>query len=149
MCKRILVPLDGSRRAEKILPYVAELAQSANAEVVLLRVLESPTVPSDIIGTAREDEEWRDECRKRRDAAVSYMDEIQESFKEKGIALRNCFDQGPVVDAIIHTAQQEEADLIAVASHGRTGIAPIYYGSVAAGLLHRTDRPLLVIRADE
>ena len=39
------------------------------------------------------------------------------------------------------------ADLIAMASHGRTGMSQVFYGSVAAGVLHRVDRPLLLVRA--
>jgi nucleotide-binding universal stress UspA family protein len=52
-----------------------------------------------------------------------------------------------VVETIILCAQRESADLIALASHGRGGLAGVFYGSVAAGLLHRVDRPLLIIRS--
>ena len=48
---------------------------------------------------------------------------------------------GPVVQEIITCAEQKAADLIAMASHGRTGLARVFYGSVAAGILHRVDRP--------
>ena len=44
---------------------------------------------------------------------------------------------------------QEDADLIAMASHGRTGLARVFYGSVATGVLHKVDRPLLLIRAED
>ena len=46
-------------------------------------------------------------------------------------------------------AARENADLIAMASHGRTGLGRVFYGSVAAGVLHRADRPLLLIRAQD
>jgi nucleotide-binding universal stress UspA family protein len=51
------------------------------------------------------------------------------------------------VEAIIDAAEREGADLIALASHGRTGLANVFYGSVAAGVLHRIDRPLLLVRS--
>jgi len=54
-----------------------------------------------------------------------------------------------IVDAICETAELEKVDLIAMASHGRTGAARVFYGSVAAGVLHRVDRPLLIIRSRE
>lgn len=54
---------------------------------------------------------------------------------------------GPVVEEIAQSAEREEADLIAMASHGRTGLARVFYGSVAAGVLHRLDRPLFLIRS--
>ncbi len=57
--------------------------------------------------------------------------------------------QGPPVEAIIAMAKEENVDLIALASHGRSGLARVFYGSVAAGILHRADRPLLLIRASE
>ena len=47
----------------------------------------------------------------------------------------------------MRAARQEQAGLIAMASHGRGGMADVYYGSVAAGVLQRIDRPLLIVRA--
>jgi nucleotide-binding universal stress UspA family protein len=93
MYNTILVPLDGSKRAEAILAHVEQLAHRFGASVVLLQVIE------------------------------------------------------PVVNTIIEAAKSEEADLIALASHGRTGLSRVYYGSVAAGVLHRVDRPLLLVRS--
>ena len=55
---------------------------------------------------------------------------------------------GPVVEAIIKAAEREKTDLMAFAGHGRNGLYRVFYGSVAAGILHRIDRPLLLIRSD-
>jgi nucleotide-binding universal stress UspA family protein len=49
----------------------------------------------------------------------------------------------------VNTAREKEIDLIALASHGRTGLARFFYGSVALGVLHRADRPLLLIRSQD
>jgi nucleotide-binding universal stress UspA family protein len=54
---------------------------------------------------------------------------------------------GPAVERIIQTAEKENADIIAMASHGGGGLSRVFYGSVAAGVLNRVDRPLLVIRS--
>jgi nucleotide-binding universal stress UspA family protein len=54
-----------------------------------------------------------------------------------------------IVDAICEAAELDKVDLIAMASHGRTGAARVFYGSVDAGVLHRVDRPLLIIRSRE
>jgi nucleotide-binding universal stress UspA family protein len=54
---------------------------------------------------------------------------------------------GPVVEAIAKVADQEDCDLIALASHGRSGLSQVFYGSVAAGLLQRVSRPLLLVRS--
>ena len=57
-------------------------------------------------------------------------------------------EQGPVVGTILNVAEREQVDLIAMASHGRTGLARVFYGSVAAGILQQVDRPLLLIRSE-
>jgi nucleotide-binding universal stress UspA family protein len=54
-----------------------------------------------------------------------------------------------VVTCILEEAVRKNVDLIAMASHGRTGLARAFYGSVAAGILHQADRPLLLVRAQE
>jgi nucleotide-binding universal stress UspA family protein len=54
---------------------------------------------------------------------------------------------GPVVGTILDVAKREGVDLIAIASHGRSGLPRVFYGSVAAGVLHGVNRPLLVIRS--
>jgi nucleotide-binding universal stress UspA family protein len=75
------------------------------------------------------------------------MAALAEDFGEKGIAAKAFVAHGPVVGAILDAAERESADLIAMASHGRSGLSQVFYGSVAAGVLHRIDRPLLVIRS--
>jgi nucleotide-binding universal stress UspA family protein len=52
-----------------------------------------------------------------------------------------------VVETVISVAQRENADLIAMASHGRSGMSRVFYGSVAAGVLQQIDRPMLLIRS--
>ena len=54
---------------------------------------------------------------------------------------------GLVVKTIIDAAKRENADLVAMASHGRSGLSRAFYGSVAAGVLQGIDRPLLIIRS--
>jgi len=147
MYKRILVPLDGSKRAEEILVHVEELARASGARVILLCVLEAPPVPSDIVGCPCEDDEWRQECEHQKEEAVSYMAGRCKFLEEKGITVSVCLEKGPVVGTIMHVAEREEADLVALTSHGRTGLSQVFHGSVAAGLLHRIDRPLLLIRS--
>ena len=81
--------------------------------------------------------------------AQDYLTSLEDAFRETGIKVRKRVLHGPVVEAILNTADREKADLIAIASHGRTGLAQVFYGSVAAGVLHRIDRPLLLIRSRE
>jgi nucleotide-binding universal stress UspA family protein len=85
---------------------------------------------------------------KLRGEAESYLEGLQCEFYKKDIQARFLVSEGPVVRTILHIAKRESADLIAIASHGRTGLARVFYGSVAAGVLHHVDRPLLIIRSD-
>ena len=77
-----------------------------------------------------------------------YLDDLRDKFCQKEIDAQTLVASGPVVETINRVAESENADLIAIASHGRTGLSRVFYGSVAAGILHRVDRPLLLIRSD-
>jgi nucleotide-binding universal stress UspA family protein len=145
MYKRILVPLDGSKRAETILPHVEQLAQRFEAEVIFLRVVEPPPL---MVTPGQPDMTLhQQEVKQRTEEAELYLKAIEGEFQQLGINARIELGQGPVVEAIIAAAAQHEIDLIALASHGRSGLAQVFYGSVAAGVLHRVDRPLLLVRS--
>ena len=145
MYKNILVPLDGSKRAERILPHVEELAFRFEANVVLLRVVgligssTHPNVPFSKLDLGNEEQRYDD--------AKSYLTAIRGEFREKGIKAKAVLKKGPVVRWICDVASSEDVDLIAMASHGRTGLERVFYGSVAVGVLHQVDRPLLLIRS--
>lgn len=146
MYKTILVPLDGSQRAEAILPHVEDLARRYEARVVFVRVLE-PTIftiapEGMLIETTASLQALVDEAR-------AYLADVKQRFERKGLRADTRFEQGAIIPAILTAASEENADLIAMSSHGRTGLTRAFYGSIAGGLLHRVDRPLLLIRAEE
>jgi nucleotide-binding universal stress UspA family protein len=145
MYKTILVPLDGSKRAEAILPYVEDLGHHYKAKIVFMQVvtLEVVTFPVGITYSNY----YQDLIDESENKAEVYLAGIRGEFVEKGIKACGRVVHGPVVDAIINTAESEGADVIAIASHGRGGLTRAFYGSVAAGVLHRIDRPLLLIRS--
>lgn len=146
MYSTILVPLDGSKRAEAILRHVEDLAQRYNAAVIFLQVEVYPTVIGhDSIYPILEQQA----IEHQRQEIETYLGALQREFREKGIEARTSIVQGPVVEAIINAAEREDADINAMASHGRTGLPQVFYGSVAAGVLHRVDRPLLLVRSLE
>ena len=143
MYHKILVPLDGSKRADKILPHVAELAKRYKAKVILLQVVEHKAITTTEAAFNLSDQEL-DIAKKH---AETHLEGIQEKFRIKDIESQIHVLYGPVVGGIINIAALEGVDLIALASHGRGGLSRVFYGSVAAGLLHRVDRPLLIIRS--
>jgi nucleotide-binding universal stress UspA family protein len=147
MYDTILVPLDGSARAERILRYVEELAFTRQSKVVFLQVID----PAASMVAAYDMIPYYDPemARNLVAEANSYLHTLVNRFREEGLAVKCLVEQGPVVQTILQVAEREKADLIALASHGRTGLARVFYGSVAAGILNQTDRPLLIVRADK
>ena len=140
-----LVPLDGSNRAEAILPHVEELGRRYDAQVIFLRVVEPmPFYVATEMGSVLVQQEEIDRVTKQ---AVAYLANLQDQFRAREIEATTRVSYGPVVQAIIDTAECECADLIAMASHGRSGLSQVFYGSVAVGVLHRADRPLLLVRS--
>ena len=145
MYKTILVPLDGSKRAEAILPHVEELAQRFGAKVIFLRIEEDVMMLGyDEVVDLSAYQQNRD---RRKKDAESYLAGLEGVLKEKNISAKRIVSFGSVVQSILDTAEREGADLIAMASHGRSSLSRVFYGSVAAGVLHRVDRPLLIIRS--
>jgi nucleotide-binding universal stress UspA family protein len=145
MYEVILVPLDGSPRAEAILPYVEDMALARNSKVIFLQVIEPSTMmvtPYDMVPYY--DRELAEQVVAD---AQSYLAARQAEFLEKGIDAEALVMQGAVVRAVLDVAEEKNVSLIAMASHGRTGLGRVYYGSVAAGVLHSANRPLLLVRA--
>jgi len=147
MYKKILVPLDGSHRAEAILPHVEELAHCYEAEVIFLQVIEPIHIYADTHGYTTNVSIDANRRETQIEEARSYLVGLCGEFRDKKIRSKSLIEEGPVVSAIISVAEHEGADLIAMASHGRSGLSRVFYGSVAAGVLHQVDRPLLLIRA--
>jgi nucleotide-binding universal stress UspA family protein len=153
MYKTILVPLDGSKRAEAILPHIEEMAAHYGSSVVFLRVFEIPHITPVM---AVSDDEYealphlgREQLQDLVTDAQNYLSGLCQQMTAQDISGRYLVEYGPVAATIINTAVRENADLIAMASHGSSGLEGVYYGSVAAGVLQRVDRPLLIVRAYE
>jgi len=145
----ILVPLDGSQRAEIILTHVIELAKKFTAKVILLETVEQKLAYTGDLEISASSAKVDEELAKQIKNAESYIKGVKEKLEQQGIQVTTRIMQGPPVEAIIAMAKEENAELIALASHGRSGLARVFYGSVAAGILQRADRPLLLIRASD
>jgi nucleotide-binding universal stress UspA family protein len=126
---------------------VEGLAKCLEAEVILLRVFKTDFGQVDYYGHDPEFyEAIRADCK---DEILAYLSGVQEECLGKGLRVRVLAEEGPVIDTILSVAERECADLIAMSSHGRTGLPRVFYGSVAAGILHQVDRPLLLIRTEK
>jgi nucleotide-binding universal stress UspA family protein len=147
MYNTILVPLDGSKRAEAILPHVRKMARHYNAKLILTEIIVAEPV-TDMDYRVETDEKTIERSPATPlEIAETYLANIQKDFESENIETEAHIGEGPIAETIIEIAKHANADLIAMASHGRTGLGHVFYGSVAAGVLHRADRPLLMIRS--
>jgi nucleotide-binding universal stress UspA family protein len=141
MYKKILVPLDGSPLAEAALPHAEALAKAENAEIVLLRIPLAPAAemftrePS--IAVKIHDEEQKE--------ALDYINSKRDALTKNHIKVTAVMQDGPVPDTILAVADEIHADLIAMSTHGRTGIQRLLLGSVADRVVHHAHIPVLLI----
>lgn len=132
MISRMLVPLDGSRRSERALPYAAQMALATGGELIL--------VHDETVGLGPEDGPPTDETIRR-------LAELDAMLVRQGIPTRLRVVHGSAADAILRAADEERADLIVMSTHGRGGLSRWLYGSVADAVLHYASRPVLLVTA--
>jgi nucleotide-binding universal stress UspA family protein len=143
--KRILVPLDGSVTAEKVIPFVISEAKLHGASLVLLRVIaplrRSLSTSPSILGHVYE----------QIDAiAEDYLERISETILAEGLEVQSLIEHGTPAQTIIDVAQQEDCDLIILGSHGETNAAQWRLGSVADKVLKaRSLTSILLITTTE
>ena len=143
MYKKILVPLDGSKLAEIALPHAESLSLQYQADLVLLSVIDPPSM------TGRNDsaiQVFQKEMDTKMQEAEIYLKALKNQFERENIKTRYFVNSGSVVQNIIDTAARESVDLVLIASHGRSGLQRVFFGSIAAGVLNRIEQPLMVIR---
>ncbi len=145
MYKKILVPLDGSQRAEAILPHVENLAKHEEANVVFTQVIE-PATRSAILNL-EQDSEVAFKSQKV-DTTKQYLTGWKDKFREQGLSADILLLRGIAVEAILDAVEATKAELIAMTSQGRTGLAQVFYGSVASGVLNRVNCPILLVRPE-
>jgi nucleotide-binding universal stress UspA family protein len=137
----ILVPLDGSALSERILPFVKEAARRADAEIILLTAVQAVGI-WDATATAVN---WEREEK----AAHEYVKSAEERLQLDGLQVRSRALQGDPADAILTSAESEPAHLIAMSTHGRSGIMRWLVGSVADRVVQHSKVPVLLIRPRE
>jgi nucleotide-binding universal stress UspA family protein len=143
MYKRILVPLDGSELAKKALDHVEPLAKIFDAEIILFQVV--PFMPiygsPELVTPLIVDE-------KQKESAEKYLARLSEELKMRGFKVTTMVRMGhQVAVEIIDFAKESGVDLIAMCTHGRSGITRWILGSVAHKVLIRAETPILLIRS--
>ncbi len=128
--RKVLVPLDGSERALQAFGPAAELCRLFQARLLFLRVLE------------KIDYEERNRAR-------AAMEEVEERSRAMGIDTLSFVAEGDPAERILDFARFHKADLIAMATHGRRGLARLLTGSVTEEVLRKSTLPVLVVPSKE
>lgn len=162
MCKKILVTLDGSKASEAIIPAVVRTAASG-AQVTLLTVTDvppavirgaGPLVAAGAAGGAaqlavRKTVETRDQAMNHlRERNESYLNQAAKPLREAGITVDTHVAFGDATDEIVSFAHSENVDVIMMATHGRSGVAEVVFGSVASRVVREARIPVTLIRPD-
>jgi nucleotide-binding universal stress UspA family protein len=142
LLRRILVPLDGSKIGEAALCYAVALARKTAAEIALLEVFEPVTAvgATGISCSAREDESVRK-------SLLSYLDHVAGPIKNDGLKVSTVVLFGNAANKIMEYAEKNGIDLIAVSTHGRSGLGRWVFGSVTDKILHTGNVAVLVAHA--
>jgi len=142
--RKILAPLDGSDVGESALAYAEILATKSQASVDLLQVISPPgTVEASLLGGP----DWRKFVKAMRDAGEDYLKNIAERLNGKGIKSTYEVVTGDPADKIVEYADDKKVSLIAMSTHGRTGLARWVLGSIADKVLHGARIPILLVRS--
>ena len=145
--RSVVVPLDGSEVAESVLPTVAELAKSLKLEVVLFRAYNIP-YNAYTTGEGYYAMDFEEMLKAMREETVDYLEKKTEAVKKLGIdKVSYSVKEGFAADEIISLTQKTPDGLIAMCTHGRSGVKRWMLGSVTETVVRHTSDPLLVIRA--
>ena len=146
MFSKILVPLDGSSVGEAALPHVEELTKKLESEVILLQVVPHGQWAHTVGGlNFVRFEEHQIESMKTR--AGQYLEEVSARLSGTKATLSSEVRVGHAAEEIVKFAKETDTRLVAMSTHGRSGIGEWIFGSVTQKILHTGSTPLLLVRA--
>jgi len=141
MINHILVPLDGSALAECVLSHVSAIAQAFNARITLLHIAD---LPHEIIGKHAIDPlDWH--LKKRE--AKAYLDQISSQLRGANLKSDHVILDGAAAQSVIDFAQNTDVDLIALSTHGQSGLSRWNISSVVQKIMLRSFKSTLLVRA--
>jgi nucleotide-binding universal stress UspA family protein len=144
MIENILVCLDGSKFGEAIIPLAAELAERLGSKVVLLNVIVVPTVLAGFGKTEIEPAQSA-QFSEQAEAANYYLESIARTLRDKGLEVECVTVEGTIEESIITYARNYEIGLIALATHGRSGLSRFILRSTTEFTLRKSGIPVLAI----
>lgn len=146
MFQKILVCLDGSKLAEQILPYAAEQAARFGSSLVLFQVVSLASIPTptgiESVPVAVPNDQLAD----AEAAARDYLNGLALPLRDKGVKVQCVTMVGHPAESIVSYAEENRFDLVAIATHGRSGLRRLVFGSVADYVIRKSGLPILLIK---
>jgi nucleotide-binding universal stress UspA family protein len=143
MITTILVAVDASEASQAALRHAREIAKPFGARLVLTNVVDV----TKLLAVAGYETPYPvDAVQVLRDDAKTILAGATAECSADGIKSTEVTSEGDAVDEILAIAKREKADLIALGTHGRSGIPRLFLGSVAEGVLRRAEVPVLIVR---
>jgi len=143
---KILLPLDGSSFSETSIQCVEKLVEGTEAEVMLLRVVEPVILPTADFPAAIDSKQAYRLMAEDQQLAQKYLKEVEAGMGGRGIKIRSQLVVGKAADSIVEVAEKEKVDLIAMTTHGRTGVSHWIHGSVARRVQAESNQPVFLVR---
>ena len=153
MNEKVLVPLDGSKVGEAALPIIEELitklSPETKVEVTLLGVI-TQLRHWVVVGEASAPISYTEEELKAiEQRVINYLDTAGETLKSQGVTVNTRVSSGNAAEEILKAADEINADMIAMSTHGRSGLRRLAFGSVTDKVLNGASMPVLMVRAPE
>ena len=142
--KRILAPTDFSKTSLQAVDYAAQLAAEFGAELTLLYVEDTTYALAEEIPSVAQATEIMDQAHR---AAKHQIERLCKGLGKSGCKVRSMVVRGPAAEGISKTAAKSHADWIIMGTHGRTGAAHTFLGSVAEQVLQKVSCPVLIVRS--
>jgi universal stress protein A len=139
--RRILAPTDFSPTSGRALDYAVDLARALGAEVILMHAVEPVALAPDVYG-ASAIAPMLDEIER---AARRTLDRIVAKLAKRRVRCRTALLTGPAATTIADAAAKLDADVIVMATHGRSGLSHLFLGSVAERVVRSARCPVLTV----
>jgi nucleotide-binding universal stress UspA family protein len=139
----VVVPLDGSELAELALPYAEELATALSLEVLLVRVVRTDHLAFSYEEFAGRIPDFTSDLERE---AARYLEAVSEGLRNRGLAVGHRVLGGAPAPSLLDLARETPRNLIAMTTHGRSGLTRWVMGSVAEAMIRGSGDPVLVVR---
>ena len=143
--RQILLPTDFSGCANYALPYAAAVARATGARIICVHVVEAVVPAVGYTGLA-EPMPIADISEQLEDSAERELPRLTDCEELKGLEVEEVIVHGDAAAEIVSLAEEREADLIVIASHGRTGLGRMIFGSTAEAVVRHASCPVLVVK---